>query len=304
MKTLSIFIIACFLSLESLAQVSLKTEFIGNSAYMYSTDSETQQGQVGDREGSAVVNQASIGLPLHMWQKDTATRPMILGISLSGVYAKLYNHHFHEEMVSEIMDLQTGLFFIWPLNEKWSVMASGGAGVYAPFTTFSKIRSTHVLGSAGAVFIRHLTPTLDLGGGLALNNSFGYPLLFPALYFNWSYVVKVKAPVSLGNGLEASIAYAFNSYFCLSAAFDVNGQMAIVETDGKEQIFTHQYMVTGARATFRLGKTGLSIPITAGVSSFRPAYYSGRSLRSLFVFDNDYYFNVAPYASVGLTYGL
>ena len=125
MKTLSFFIIACFLSVVSLAQVSLKTEFIGNSAYMYSTDSETHQGQVGDREGSAIVNQASIGLPLHTWQKDTATRPMILGISLNGVYAKLYNHHFHEEMVSEIMDLQTGLFFIWPLNEKWSVMASG-----------------------------------------------------------------------------------------------------------------------------------------------------------------------------------
>ena len=37
----------------------------------------------------------------------------------------------------------------------------------------------------GVIFIHHFKSNLELGGGLAMNNSFGYPMLFPAIYFNW-----------------------------------------------------------------------------------------------------------------------
>jgi hypothetical protein len=126
------------------------------------------------------------------------------------------------------------------------MMANIGMGVYTPFTEFSKIRYKNVLGSAGVVFIRHLNPNLDLGGGLAINSTFGYPMVFPAFYLDWRYESRFKVNVSLGEGLELSAGYDFNDYFNLSLAFEMNGQMALLEKDGKDVMFSHQYMVTGA----------------------------------------------------------
>jgi hypothetical protein len=69
-------------------------------------------------------------------------------------------------MVSEIMNLQLGIYHLRPLNDKWSVRAAVGMGVFTPSTDFSRIRFKNVLGSAGVVFIRHLKPNLAVGGRL------------------------------------------------------------------------------------------------------------------------------------------
>lgn len=64
-------------------------------------------------------------------------------------------------------------------------------------------------------------------------------------------------------------------------------------------IFSHQYIVTGFRPEVKLGKK-LSVTGMAGLNLYRPASYSDRTLKGVFAADNDYYFSVAPYASVGL----
>jgi hypothetical protein len=61
-------------------------------------------------------------------------------MGLGGAYASLNNKNFSDDMVSEIMNLQLGVFYLRPLNDKWSMMANIGVGVYAPFAEFSKIR--------------------------------------------------------------------------------------------------------------------------------------------------------------------
>ena len=291
-----------YLCTESHAQIAVKVEYIGQSAYMHIPKGDESSVKVGDCKGSAIVYQGFANIPVYM-KKNQNGRPTAWGIGLGGSYASLSNKNFENDMVSEIMNLQLGVFHLRPLNDKWSMLASIGAGVYTPFTDFSEIRYKNVLASTAVIFIRHLKPNLDLGGGLAVNSTFGYPMVFPALYINWSLEGRFKVNVMLGEGLELSAGYEFSDYFTLSLAFDMNGQMALLEKDGKDMIFTHQYMITGLRPEIRLGKSGVSIPVTVGINATRPAYYSDRTLKGMFSMDNDFFFRVSPYASVGIRYG-
>ena len=104
---------------------------------------------------------------------------------------------------------------------------------------------------------------------------------------------------------DISAGYDINDYFKIALAVEMNGQMALLEKDGKDVIFSHQYLVTGFRPEIRLGKSGLSVPIMVGINAYRPAFYDNRTLKSVFNInaDNDYYFRVSPYVSAGIRYG-
>lgn len=302
MKSISLFltVTAILLGLEMKAQeVSLKAEYIGNSGYYYLPPGEKPKEKIGDGKGSAMVYQGSVGIPLSVKMNEN-NRPTAWGVGFGGSYVSLNNKGFEDNMVSEIMNLQVGIYHLRPLNDKWSMRASLGMGVFTPSTDFSKISFKNILGSGGLIFIRHINPNLDIGGGVALNSSLGYPMVFPAVYVKWKLDGKFDINVELIEGLEISAGYDFNDRFKLSYAFEMNGQVALLEKDGKDMIFSHQYIVTGFRPELKLGESGLSLTGMVGLNLYRPASYSDRTLKGVFASDNDYYFNVSPYASVSL----
>jgi hypothetical protein len=137
---------------------------------------------------------------------------------------------------------------------------------------------------------------------MAINSSLGYPMIFPTVYLNWNFDGKFDVNVELVEGLYVSVGYDFNDWFKLSYALEMNGQVALLEKDGKDVIFSHQYIVTGFRPEIKVGKTGLSMIAMAGLNLFRPASYSDRTLKGVFASDNDYYFSVSPHVSFGIKY--
>lgn len=280
-------------------QVSFKTEYIGNSGYYYLPPGEKPREKIGDGKGSAMVYQGAVNIPLSMKVNEN-NRPTAWGIGLGGAYVSLKSQNLSEYMVSEIMNLQLGVYHLRPLNDKWSMRASVGMGVFTPSTDFSKISFKNVLGSGGVVFIRHLKPNLDIGGGVAINSSLGYPMIFPAIYVQWKLHGKFDVNIELIEGLEASAGYGFNERFKLSYVLEMNGQVALLEKDDKNVIFSHQYIATGFRPEIKFGKTGFSVTGMAGLNLYRPASFSDRTLKGVFASDNDYYFSVSPYVSVGL----
>ena len=290
------------------AQISFKTEYIGDSHYMHkhwtnNDEEEEKPEKVGNSKGSSIVYSLSAKIPFYMKMNEN-NRPTAWGIGLGGSYTSLNNQNFTGDMVSEIMNLQLGLFHIRPIGNKWSMMASLGAGIFTPSVKFSDIGWEHVLGSGSVMLIWHLRPNLDLGGGLAVNTSLGYPMIFPALYINWRLDGKFKVNVTMIDGVDLSGGYEFNDWFKLSLAFEMNGQMALLKQDGKRMMFSHQYMVGGLKPEVKLGKSGLSLFAMAGLSAFRPAEYNELTLKSLFVgSDDSYFFRAAPYASVGIKLG-
>jgi len=302
MKFIIIFLAAMLtlLLLEVQAQeISFKTEYIGKSVYYYLPPGEKPREKIGESKGSAMVYQGAVNIPIYTKSNEN-NRPTAWGVALGGSYVSLKNQHFAEPMVSEIMNIQSGLYHLRPLNERWSMKASVGMGVFAPTTDFSKITFKNVLASGGVVFIRHLKPNLDIGGGLAINSSLGYPMVFPAFYLSWRRDGKYDVNIQLADGLDISAGYDFNERFKLSYALEMNGQVALLEKDGKDVMFSHQYIVTGFRPELKLGKTGLSMTAMAGINLFRPAAYVDRTFKGVFAGDNDYYFSVSPYASLGL----
>lgn len=282
------------------AQIVFNTEYFGKSSYrMTEGDNDNK---VGDSKGSAMVYQGGINIPLYINLNEN-NRPTMWSISAGAAYAKLDNENFTEPLViDEIMNLGLSLNHLRPLNDKWSLMATIGGGVYMPDTQFSRIRFKNVLGSVGAVFIYHAKPNLELGAGIALNNSFGFPMVFPALYLNWATEGRYIVRVSLMDGMGISAGYNANDYLSLSIVAEMNGQMALLEQDGKDKIFSHQYIIAGFRPEIKLNKF-ISIPLTVGIHAMRPAEMTNRSLKSIFQ-DRGFYFQISPYASAGIKIGL
>lgn len=302
MKLISFFIttLVVLLYFEGKAQeLFFKTEYLGNSGYYYLPPGDKPREKIGDGKGSAMVYQGAASIQLSMKMNEN-NRPTAWGIGFSGAYVSLNNQNFSEQMVSEIMNLQFGVYHLRPLNNRWSMRASIGMGVFTPSTDFSKIGFKNLLASGGVVFIRHLKPNLDIGGGVAINSALGYPMIFPAVYVNWKLHGKFDVKVELVEGLDVSAGYDFNDNFKLSYALEMNGQVALLKKNGKDVIFSHQYIVTGVRPEVKFGKTGLSMTAMAGLNIFRPASYSDRTFKGVFAGDNDYYFSVSPYGSVGL----
>lgn len=298
MKWISIAtVLVLMLSVECTAQITIKTEYFGTSAYR---DEHNQK--VGNSKGSAMVYHGSANLPLSM-KKNESNQPTIWGIGLSGDYASLNNKNIAEPLVlSEILNLQMSLFHVRPLSEKWSMMVSVSVGVYTDDTRFSHLRFRNVLGSAGLVFVRRILPNLELGVGLALNNAFGYPMAFPALYVNWNYGHKLTCSFSALDGANLAVGYNVNKTFSINFITEMGGQMALTELNGDDKIFTHQYIVVGFRPEFKVSKH-ISLPVTVGINAVRNTYYDGRSLSAFFkVMGREYdpCFQIAPYFSVSI----
>lgn len=278
------------------AQIVLKTEYYGMSNYQ-----DDNHNNVGKSKGSAIVYQGMINMPFSV-KMNEKNQPTMWGLGLGGSYVSLNNKNFTADLVlDEIMNLQLGVMHIRPLGEKWSMMASVGVGIFAPNTRFSKINLNNVMGNAGVIFIRHLNPNLSVGCGLAINNTFGYPMLFPSLYFDWTYEGRFLLKVSMMDGGKVSTGYNASKSLTLSLFAEMDGQGAFLEKEGKNMIFTHQSTEIGFRSEIKLGK-GICIPLSVG-GSMRQAYYSERHLKSIFNGKSGG-FDIAPTISIGIKYGI
>lgn len=297
MKKSLLFIYTALVYISASAQVQFewKSEYLGKSGYRVMEGEKSQP--IGDSKGSAQVHQATISVPLSL-RLDELQRPTLWSIGAQGVYSNLDNQNFAQPLViDEILNVGISLNHMRPISPRWSMLATVGAGIYMPNTKLSQLNRKNILGMAGTVFIYHLRPNLDLGGGLALNNSFGAPMVLPAIYLNWRTDGDFKVNISLMDGLAMSVKYDAHRNISLSLVGEMNGQMALLEQEGQGKIFSHLYVVTGLRPEIKLGKK-LSIPITLGINAFRPAEMTDRSIKSMFV-SKGYYFQASPYASAG-----
>ncbi|WP_298740628.1 DUF6268 family outer membrane beta-barrel protein [uncultured Chitinophaga sp.] len=278
------------------AQAFFKTEYFGTSGYQMTEGDSSHR--IGNSKGSAVVYQAGVNIPLSRKMNEW-NRPTIWSVSIGGAYVDLNNKNFTQPLVvDKVLNAGVSLNYLRPLNERWSLRAGVGGGIFMPGANLSQVQFRHVLGSVSAVFIRHLKPNLDLGAGLALNNSFGFPMLFPAFYLNWRTAGRYSVQASLRDGLEVAAGYHFNSNFRLNLVMEVNGQMALLEQEGKNKIFTHQYVIFGLRPEIKVGKHA-TIPLTFGFNATRTAQITDRSLKTIFQ-DKGYSFRGSVYTAVGL----
>ena len=282
MKEIFTFIIL-LLGVNSFAQISVKTGYISNSEF-YDAVANTNTGN-----GSAMIYSAGAMVPLSMQasaEDDPYKRATIWGVALSGTFVKMDNQNFPigKELPSQVMNLGATVLHLRPLKERWSMLMALGIGSYTPENRLSAIRiDENVLANGALVFIWHWRPNLEIGGGVALNNSFGYPMVFPALYLKYKggFSDKFTIDVSLLDGTKVAFGYDYSENLSLKLVANIGGYSAYLRRNGQKEMFSSQTFFVGLEPEFKLGKH-ISIPVTFGGSFIRSGRYRERTLSAMF----------------------
>ena len=282
MKEIFTFIIL-LLGVNSFAQISVKTEYIGNSEF-YDAVADTNTGN-----GSAMIYSAGAMVPLSMQasaEDDPYKRATIWGVALSGTFVKMDNHNFPigKELPSQVMNLGATALHLRPLKERWSMLMALGIGSYTPENRLSAIRiDENVLANGALVFIWHWRPNLEIGGGVALNNSFGYPMVFPGLYLKYKggFSDKFTIDINLLDGTKVAFGYDYSENLSLKLVANIGGYSAYLRRNGQKEMFSSQTFFVGLEPEFKLGKH-ISIPVTFGGSFIRSGRYRERTLSAMF----------------------
>ena len=282
MKEIFTFIIL-LLGVNSFAQISVKTEYISSSEF-YDAVADTNTGN-----GSAMIYSAGAMVPLSMQasaEDDPYKRATIWGVALSGTFVKMDNHNFPigKELPSQVMNLGATALHLRPLKERWSMLMALGIGSYTPENRLSAIRiDENVLANGALVFIWHWRPNLEIGGGVALNNSFGYPMVFPALYLKYKggFSDKFTIDVSLLDGGKVAFGYNYRENLSLKLVANIGGYAAYLRRNEQKEMFSSQTFFVGLEPEFKIGKH-VSIPLTIGGSFIRSGRYRERTLSAMF----------------------
>ena len=282
MKKAITFIILHFAT-SALAQISVKTEYISNSKF-YDAVADTNTG-----DGSAMIYSVGALVPLSVQAPegdDPFQRPTVWGVSLNGTFVQMDNHNFPigKELPSQVMNLGATALHLRPLKERWSMLMALGIGSYTPENRLSAIRiDENVLANGALVFIWHWRPNLEIGGGVALNNSFGYPMVFPALYLKYKggFSDKFTIDINLLDGTKVAFGYNYSENLSLKLVANIGGYLAYLRRNGQKEMFSSQTFFVGLEPEFKLGKH-ISIPVTFGGSFIRSGRYRERTLSAMF----------------------
>ena len=282
MKKAITFIILHFAT-SALAQISIKTEYISNSKF-YDAVADTNTG-----DGSAMVYSVGALVPLSMQapkEDDPFQRPTVWGVSLSGSFVQMHNHHFPvgKEHPSQVMNLGVSAIHLRPLKERRSMLIALGIGSYTPENRLSAIRiGENVLANGAFILVWHLQPNLEIGGGVALNNSFGYPMVFPAFYLKYKggFSDKFTIDINLLDGTKVAFGYDYSENLSLKLVANIGGYLAYLRRNGQKEMFSSQTFFVGLEPEFKIGKH-VSIPLTVGGSLVRSGRYRERKLSAMF----------------------
>lgn len=159
-----------------------------------------------------------------------------------------------------------------------------GVGSYTPENRLSSIHiGENVVANGALLFVWHWRANLEIGAGAALNNTFGYPMLFPALYFKYKggFSDKFTIDVSLLDGGKVAFGYNYRENLSLKLVANIGGYAAYLRRNEQKEIFSSQTFFVGVEPEFKIGKH-VSIPLTIGGSFIRSGRYRERTLAAMF----------------------
>jgi hypothetical protein len=291
-----LFAVACSQAVN--AQVYLKSTLIGSSKYNDANSGNTSS------KGSAYVIRGGCQLPL-LVKVDTVIRgadtipsQTVWAVRFDGSYTRFNNENMDRyNFPGDVYNYRAGVVYMHSLNKKWSLYSTLGAGLY---TTSSGISANQIIGEGALIFIRAITPNLKVGAGVAFDNTFGFPMVYPGLIVDWAidgmggkYFARLNS-----NEIKAGIKYS--EKFQLYVNFDAFGASALY----KEKMFTHLYYAVGITPEFKVGKY-FSMPVTVGVTASRNVYSHDRNLTDFFSYmakEHTPHFAMSPYVSIGINY--
>jgi hypothetical protein len=282
------------------AQIYLKSAWIGPADYKDGQSPDTHA------NGSAYMLRGGLQLPVSvktdtlLHGADTIPIQSVWAIRFDGSHTRFSHRHMESYgFPTNVYNYRMGVVYLHTLNKKWTVWSTLGAGVY---TSSADISMRQVVGEAAVIFVRSITPNLKVGAGLAFDNTFGFPMVYPGLIVDWAIDGKGGKYFARLNSNEIKAGVKYSDKFQLYINFDVFGASALY----KDEMFTHMYYAFGVTPEFKVGKY-FSIPVTLGVSASRNMYVNDRTVQDFFSYlgkENLPHFAPSPFVSIGITYGM
>ncbi len=275
----------------------------GYISYDYASAS-TLKDEAGNRYGSGDMQIVSGGynIPLSMKRND---RQQLTAWSASvyGAYGTFSNRGQAKDLNPDnIVNGSLNLSHIRPLSERWSAIASIGAGVYAPA---NEISAKSILANGGFIFVYKLNKNMNIGVGAGLTNSYGVPMILPMLYFNWMQTGRYEFKVDMSSGLKISASTWLGERIKIElAALEMDGMSAVMKVDGKSKIYSTVMLKSYISPSFQVTKR-TNLYLGVGGNWVRGISMSDRSLKGFFnnfKDDDDPEFGVALRLTAGLRY--
>lgn len=180
---------------------------------------------------------------------------------------------------SRVVNAGMSVNCLQPLTRKWSLIASLGAGVFAPA---DEVRLKSILGSGGAIFVCHINGNLDIGCGAGVSNSYGVPMLMPMLYVSWRRNGRFSFNVDMSSRIRVAASMAAGRRFRLSlTAIDITGVSAVRERDGRSRIYSQLCIGSLLTPSLMLSESA-SLNVGIGGTWARSVSESDRTLKAFF----------------------
>ena len=294
MKRCILLIIGALSVLTGYSQASIEWNYFMESSFRNHDKEECGKGDLQ-------LVKARVNVPVSV-QLDRWGNPRVWNVTLSATHGWLGNKGLARELnPHRIINANVSVSHIRNLSEDWMLIASLGAGVYAP-TDYVSFKS--VLANGGAIFAYRLTDNLSVGLGAGLTNSYGAPMVVPLGYLEWRLKGRVEVLLNISNGIKTKVGIKATEKLSVEIApVEFDGMSAVIKRDGKDKLYSMFMIRSTASLNMDLGK-GISIFGGAGGVLLRNSTIKERKIGSLFGgSDNDKYrFNTTPQFLAGIRY--
>ncbi|SKA32456.1 hypothetical protein SAMN04488128_103669 [Chitinophaga eiseniae] len=240
----------------------------------------------------------SMGAGFLLSQKiDTVTgKTRIWNLGVMGSYTRFSNKDYEEDIFpKELFGGEIALQHMRSLNPKWSLMGILSVGLY---TDMEKITYEDVFITGGVIFVRKINRKLNLGVGAALTNSFGAPMVLPALLVQWRTGNRFRVDINFPEKL--SVSSSLSKYDDLALAFRFNGGAYDVENrkDGK-RLMGYQEMSLGLENTLHLSKK-IDFNLAGGTVLLRSVTFRDKKISDIFSTRPEHRLATNLYISAGI----
>lgn len=284
----------------------LNTAAQGSITYDHVASSDLQD-RDDNKVGSGSLDRvtARFTFPLSIKRNPDSVLPTVWTLTANADYASLDNSDAARLLnPDEIINAGITLGHTSSLSQKWGLIAAAGCGIYA---MPDYIRWHSILANVMAVAVYRINPSLTIGAGGGLTNSFGAPMILPMVYFDWQRKGAFDLKVNLMGRLKVTASMWITPKWKFSfSPIDMDGMSAVVNIDGSTKIYS-MTMIKGALSAHYYINKRFSVFASAGYMYRRTAKLSNRRFSDMYknVFSSSerYKFDPAMRVAAGISYG-
>ncbi|WP_455673091.1 DUF6268 family outer membrane beta-barrel protein [Phocaeicola sp.] len=203
----------------------------------------------------------------------------------------------------DILNFGAMASYIRPIAPKWSLAFSLGCGIYSQP---GEIGFNSILASGGGIIIYDINPSLSVGLGIGLTNSFGIPMVMPTGYLKWVVKKKFELDVNLTNQVRVTASSLFGKRLRLAwNIVELDAMTAVVKHDGKDKLYSSMMLNSYFTPSLKI-VSKFSVYANIGINIIRFSSISERKIKYMFSGKNlaeRRQFSPALQAGIGLRYG-